>query len=69
MGRLFAPSQTGLRKPTDPQKENGMVVNTPRYLEFGGLDKASKTSPSVNKAPTGKKNVYGIVKPGKGSSR
>lgn len=68
MPRFLAPSSAGLRHPTDPKKENGMVVNPPRYLEIGGLDKASRTAPSVSKGGT-RKNVYGIVKPGKGSGR
>ena len=69
MGRYLAPSSSGLRQPTDPKKDNGMVVNPPRYLEFGGLERASKTAPGVNKATSGKKNEYRIVKPGKGSTR
>lgn len=68
MGRYLAPSSAGIRQPTDPKKENGMVVNPPRYLEFGGLDKSSKTAPGVSKG-LGRSNPYRIVKPGKGSAR
>lgn len=68
MARYLAPSSAGLRKPTDPQKDNGMIVNPPRYLEMGGLDKASRTAPSVSKGGT-RKNDYRIVKPGKGAGR
>lgn len=68
MARFAAPSSTGLRQPTDPKKDNGMIVNPPRYLELGGLDKASKTAPGVSKG-LGRKNEYKVVKPGKGSSR
>lgn len=66
--RYLQPSSTGLRQPTDPKKDNSNIVNPPRYLEFGGLDKASRTSPSVNKSVM-KRNEFGIVKPGKGSGR
>lgn len=66
--RYLQPSSSGLRQPTDPKKDNQNVVNPPRYLEFGGLDKASRTSPTANKAGM-KRNEYAIVKPGKGSGR
>ncbi|HUP07662.1 MAG TPA: hypothetical protein VMU47_10955 [Caldimonas sp.] len=66
--RYLAPSTAGLRQPTDPKKDNGMVVNPPRYLEMGGLDRASKTAASVSNSNT-RKNEFAIVKPGKGSSR
>ena len=36
--RYLMPSSDGLRKPTDPQKENGQIINPPRYAELGGLD-------------------------------
>jgi hypothetical protein len=68
MGRYLAPSSSGLRQPTDPKKENGQVVNPPRYVELGGLDKASKTSVMVSKS-INKTNAYKVVKPGKGSAR
>ena len=35
--RYLEPSDVGLRKPTDTQKENGQIVNPPRYAEHGGL--------------------------------
>lgn len=40
--RFLEPSTAGLRKPQDAQKENGQVINTPRYAELGGLDKPSR---------------------------
>jgi hypothetical protein len=42
--KFLEPSTAGLRKPTDPQKENGQIINPPRYAEFGGLDKASRVA-------------------------
>lgn len=36
--RYLQPNPDGLRKPTDPQKENGQIINPPRYAELGGLD-------------------------------
>jgi hypothetical protein len=42
--RYLEPSTDGLRKPTDPQKENGQIINPPRYAEHGGLDKASRVA-------------------------
>ena len=65
--RFAAPTGRGLRQPTDPQKSNGQIENPPRYLEHGGLNKASKTAVNVN--GIGRPNVYAVVKPGKGSSR
>ena len=47
----------GLRKPTDAQKENGQMINPPRYSELGGLDKASRIE---------QKNPLTISKPGGG---
>lgn len=42
MNRFLEPSTAGLRKPTDPQKANGQVLNPPRFAELGGLDKPSR---------------------------
>lgn len=55
--RFLEPSTAGLRKPTDPQKENGQVINPPRYAEHGGLDKPSRIE---------QKNPLTISKPGGG---
>ena len=57
--RFLEPSTQGLRKPTDPQKENGQIINPPRYAEHGGLDKASRVA---------QKNPFTISKPGGGRS-
>lgn len=46
--RFLEPSTAGLRKPNDTQKENGQIINPPRYAEFGGLDKASRVSQKNN---------------------
>ena len=55
--RYLQPSADGLRKPTDPQKENGQIIIPPRYSELGGLDKASRIT---------QKNPLHISKPGAG---
>jgi hypothetical protein len=57
--RYLQPSQDGLRKPTDPQKENGNIINPPRYAEFGGLTGPSKVAT---------RNPLVISKPGGGRS-
>lgn len=55
--RLFRPSEgLDVRPPTSNTKENGNIINTPRFAEFGGLtpgargikrnDKALASSPS-----------------------
>lgn len=55
--RFLEPSTSGLRKPTDPQKENGQIINQPRFAEHGGLDKASRIA---------QKNPLTISKPNGG---
>ena len=55
--RYLEPSNAGLRKPTDPQKENGQMINPPRFAELGGLDKPSRIA---------QKNPLSISKPGGG---
>lgn len=57
MSRYLEPSSEGLRKPTDPQKENGQIINQPRFAEHGGLDKPSRVE---------QKNPLTISKPGGG---
>jgi hypothetical protein len=57
--RFLEPSSAGLRKPTDPQKENGQILNPPRYAELGGLDKPSRIA---------QKNPLHISKPNGGRS-
>jgi hypothetical protein len=56
--QYLKPASTGMRKPTDPEKMNGLHVNPPRYAEHGGF-----TGPS--KAVDGG-NVFRISKPGGG---
>ena len=53
--RFLEPSSAGLRLPTDSQKENGQVINPPRYAEMGGLDGPRRTA---------QKNPLSITKPG-----
>lgn len=55
--RYLEPSSAGLRKPTDQQKENGQIINTPRFAEHGGLDKPARIA---------QKNPFHISKPGGG---
>jgi len=48
------------RRPTDNNKKNGVVINTPRYAEFGGLSGATKASMNgmrVEKPADGKKVI------------
>jgi hypothetical protein len=55
--RYLAPGPGGLRKPTDPEKENGQIINQPRYAEHGGLDKPARIA---------QKNPLSISKPNGG---
>jgi hypothetical protein len=32
------------RNPTDNNQKHGVMINTPRYSQFGGLSNASKTA-------------------------
>lgn len=52
--KFLEPSSAGLRKPTDAQKENGQIINPPRYAEHGGLDSAKRVA---------QKNPLAIKKP------
>jgi hypothetical protein len=39
--RLFRPNEgLDVRNPTSNQKENGNIINPPRFAEFGGLSSA-----------------------------
>lgn len=49
------PSSTGLRQPTDNAKENGLIINPPRYAEHGGLTGANKVA-NWNMLPISKPN-------------
>lgn len=43
---LFKPrGSLAPRRPTDNSQQNGQIVNTPRFAEFGGLTNAAKTGP------------------------
>jgi hypothetical protein len=55
--RYLEPSTTGLRKPTDPGKNNGQMINPPRYAEHGGLTGPTKVA---------QENPLHISKPGGG---
>jgi len=55
---LFKPrGAANPRRPTDNTQQNGQVINTPRYAEFGGLK---------NAAAGGSKNRMSIKPPGDG---
>ena len=55
---LFKPRGANTpRRPTDNNQQNGVVTNTPRFSQLGGLD-----SPSA----TGTKNKMQVQKPGDG---
>jgi len=54
---LFKPRGAAApRRPTDTNQQNGVVTNTPRFSQFGGLNSANKVS----------KNSMGVKKPGDG---
>jgi len=58
---LFKPrGNSQPRRPTDNNKKNGAVINTPRYSEFGGLSGATKAAfggMKVEKPGDGKKVI------------
>ena len=55
---LFKPrGANSPRRPTDNNQQNGQIVNTPRFSEFGGLK---------NAAAAGGKNKMQVQKPGDG---
>jgi len=55
---LFKPrGANSPRRPTDNNQQNGVVTNTPRYSQFGGLDSPTATGP---------KNKMQVQKPGDG---
>lgn len=55
---LFKPRASNApRAPTDNTQQNGQVINTPRYAQFGGLSGAAKAGP---------KNRMTVQKPGDG---
>jgi len=48
------------RRPTDNNQKNGVVINTPRFSQFGGLSSANKaatTGMKVEKPGDGKKVI------------
>lgn len=55
---LFKPrGANNPRRPTDNNQQNGVITNTPRFAEFGGLSSGSKI---------GAKNKMAVQKPGDG---
>ncbi len=58
---LFKPRGTAaVRRPTDNNQKHGVVVNTPRYAELGGLSsagKVGKTGMKVMKPADGRKVI------------
>lgn len=63
MARFLAPSDSGLRKPTDENQINGQVVNPPRYAEMGGLTGPGKVKTTVNNSKFDIGNPFNISKP------
>lgn len=59
MSELFKPRAAGsIRPPTSNNQKHGVVINTPRFAELGGLSsagKVGKTGLAVNKPADGKK--------------
>lgn len=66
MARFLAPSENGLRKPTDENQINGPVVNPPRYAEMGGLTGPAKAKTTVNHSKFDIGNPLTISKPNGG---
>lgn len=60
------PPSTGLRKPTDASQLNGVVLNPPRYAEWGNLTGPSKTTTTVNNSQFDVGNPLRISKPNGG---
>jgi hypothetical protein len=55
---LFKPrGSASPRRPTDNNQQNGQMINTPRYSEFGGL---------TSSTAIGSKNKMQVQKPGDG---
>jgi hypothetical protein len=58
---LFKPRGAAApRKPTDNNQQNGVVTNTPRFSQFGGLNgpnKVNKSSMAVQKPGDGKRVI------------
>ena len=55
--RLFDPSSSlKIRDPQDNASHNARIVNPPRYMELGGLEKGN--SRGLNK------NTFGVKSPG-----
>ena len=58
---LFKPRGAAApRRPTDNNQKNGVVVNTPRFSQFGGLNGANKAAMQgmrVEKPADGKKVI------------
>lgn len=48
--RFLEPSSAGLRQPTDPNKENGRIINPPRFADkgMGGLTSPKKIAATNN---------------------
>lgn len=64
--RFLAPSDAGLRRPTDSAQINGVVINPPRFCEYGGLRNPSRVATTANKSLFDIGNPFHISKPGGG---
>jgi hypothetical protein len=63
---FMKPSSSGLRMPTDPGQINGVVINPPRYAEYGGLRGPDRVKTTVNKSIFDIGNPFTISKPNGG---
>jgi hypothetical protein len=59
---LFKPSESGIRDPLSNARENGRVVNPPRYSQVGKLDGPSKGVKKNSMTVTGPGNVTSVKK-------
>jgi len=64
--RFLAPSDAGLRRPTDANQINGVVVNPPRFAEYGGLRNPSRVATKANNSLFDIGNPFTISKPNGG---
>lgn len=62
---IVGPESFPIRDPRDKSLSNGRILNPPRFVEFGGFDKASKWSGKKNtSAQVGDENVIQLERGG-----
>ena len=59
----WAPSTSGIRDPRDAKKKNGMFINWPRFLYFGGAPGAPMQdgTKALNMNPRKNSNAVGPI--------